>query len=160
MTEIQRIQEKVNYAKDRFRAYLNSLVGLGAPKASDREKTLFNLEDVYKDDGVLRRDELEHIRRSFNELDFDQLVEERKIIFNSIENRLEYRINSHDFNRDGSINQKDKDAVNTVINYFNNNVNTLTSMLDLAGDKEAIRLFHMQSWAKERGMEEGSPEFE
>ena len=76
MTEIQRIQEKVNYAKDRFKAYLNSLVGPGAQRATSLEQSLFNLEGVYEDDGVLRREELEHLRKSFNEIDFNQLVEE------------------------------------------------------------------------------------
>jgi hypothetical protein len=157
MTEINRIQEKVEYAKNRFGQYLNSLVGLGSQRATTREIELFNLEDAY-DDGVLRRDELNHLRYSFQTIDFDELVADRKIIYNSTEKKLEYRINTFDFNRDGVKDQKDKDAINYVINYFNNNVNTLTDMLELAGDKDQIAKYNIKNWAIKRGMEEGTPE--
>lgn len=157
MTEIQRIQEKVEYSKNKFSQYLNSLVGLGSKQATTREIELFNIANAY-DDGVLRRDELMHLRQSFLELDFDKLVSESKIIYNTTSRQLEYRISTYDFNHDGAINQTDKDAVNHVINFFTNNKNTLTDMLNLAGNKDEIARYNIKSWAITRGLEDGTTE--
>jgi hypothetical protein len=157
MTDIKKIQDKVQYSKDSFQAYLNSLVGPGAKVATARERELFNLTDAYSD-GIIRREELNHLRYSFNNVNFKELVAQNKITYNERLNKLEYKVNAIDFNRDGFINIKDKDAVNYVINYFTETQNTLNEILALAGNKDATTQYHIKSWAILRGLEEGTEE--
>jgi len=156
---IEQIKNKANQARDLFKDYIESLVTAGRTrKANDAEIYLFNLESFYSDN-ELTASEANSLKTKVNNLDLNNLINSGVITYSNREEKIKSQNGVFDFNRDGAINQRDQSALEYILNYKGNPVNSVFEILEIAGDPDRIADYQITRWATERGLEEGSSEF-
>lgn len=153
MTDITNIQQRVDFSNSKFQSYLKNLVGLGKARATQEEIQLFDLLDSYNDDNKLELNEIRDIIDNLKNLDINQLVRQGIINVNEETNKIEVSRNNIDINADGRINTNDKDALEYVLNFADAG---LDDLLGIIGDKSAINNYLIETWAKEKGIEENA----
>ncbi len=150
--------DKITYGRDRFIQYFNNLIGPGRTDATTLEKEIFSLENEYSDGILDQREALPIIQKIFK-LNIGSLVNRGDIIYKTTTNEVVYLGSKEDVNNDGVNDKRDQDALNYIINFFQDNIDSLEKILRIAGDVDAIAEYKVRDWAKVRGLEEGSEQY-
>ena len=155
-SEIQRITEKVEFGRNQFLAHFRDLVGPFADRATAQEIELFNLDDAYAD-GRIENEELYPILTGVHNLNIQSLVQQRRITLDS-DNRLVFTGSTVDVNGDGVNSLRDREAIDYIINFYNDNITDLDNIFEIVENKSAIMNYHITRWAEQRGLREGTQE--
>jgi hypothetical protein len=156
---IDQIKLKAYQARDLFNTYIDNLVNAGETrKASDAEIDLFNLGTFYIDNR-LSQTEANQLKSRVNNINLGTLIDDKSVTYNQQEKRFRSNGGSGDLNVDDTIDAKDLNALNFLLNFKGDPFASLENILEIAGDKDKITELYVKNWAFERGLQTGTQQY-